>query len=194
MKYLGPDFNKIAGSDLDGDGYFVYWGQELRLKSQVKPLDYTPDRKQYQSKPISPEDVINYCLSTLSMTSSGEIYNLHAIIVDKNYENYQQRTCQPLAIELARMFSSAVDSGKTGYIIDKKRIKSIREKYGQKYPDFLGKDEKRSYTSESIVGKLYRNALNYIHGNLKQLEAVFSQLNIIESEQEILPHTNLVRK
>ncbi|CAF3120665.1 unnamed protein product [Rotaria socialis] len=186
-----PDFNKIAGSDLDGDGYFVYWGQELRLKSQVKPLDYTPDKKQYQSKPISPEDVINYCLSTLNMTSSGEIYNLHAIIIDKNYENYQQRTCQPLAIELARMFSSAVDSGKTGYIIDKKRIKSIREKYGQKYPDFLGKDEKRSYTSESIVGKLYRNALNYIHGNLKQLEAVFAQLNIVENEQEILPHTNL---
>jgi len=22
-EFLGPDFNKIAGSDLDGDGYFV---------------------------------------------------------------------------------------------------------------------------------------------------------------------------
>jgi hypothetical protein len=51
--------------------------------------------------------VIKYCLSTLGATSSGEIYNLHAIIVDKNYENCQQRTCQVLAIELARMFSSA---------------------------------------------------------------------------------------
>lgn len=85
----------------------MYWGQELRLGCQVQPLDYTPDEKQYQSMPISPEDVINYCLSTLNMTSSGEIYNLHAIIVDKNYENYKQRTCQPLAIELARMFSSS---------------------------------------------------------------------------------------
>jgi len=79
----------------------------LRLKYQVKPLDYTPDEKQYQTKAISPSDVIKYCLSTLNMTSSGEIYNLHAIIVDKNDENYQQRTCQPLAIELARMFSSS---------------------------------------------------------------------------------------
>jgi len=123
----GPDFNKIAGSDLDGDGYFVswfsrhfsfffywsfiykkvYWGEELRLKYQVKPLDYTPDEKQYQSTPISPEDVIKYCLSTLNATNSGEIYNLHAIIIDKNDENYPQRTCQPLAIELARMFSSS---------------------------------------------------------------------------------------
>jgi hypothetical protein len=73
----------------------------------VKPLDYTPDEKQYQSKPISPEDVIKYCLSTLNATSSGEIYNLHAIILDKNFENHHQRTCQPIAVELARMFSSA---------------------------------------------------------------------------------------
>jgi hypothetical protein len=79
----------------------------LRLKYQVKPLDYIPDEKQYQTTPISPTDVIKYCLSTLSATSSGEIYNLHAVIVDKNYENYQKRTCQPLAIELARMFSSS---------------------------------------------------------------------------------------
>ena len=85
----------------------IYWGEELRLKYQVKPLDYTPDEKQYQSNPISPEDVIKYCLSTLNATNSGEIYNLHAIIFDKNYENYPQRTCQPLAIELARMFSSS---------------------------------------------------------------------------------------
>jgi hypothetical protein len=51
--------------------------------------------------------VIKYCLSTIGATSSGEIYNLHAIIIDKNEENCSQRTCQSLAIELARMFSSA---------------------------------------------------------------------------------------
>jgi hypothetical protein len=85
----------------------IYWGEELRLKYQVKPLDYTPDEKQYQSTSITPKDVIKYCLSTLGATSSGEIYNLHAIIIDKNDENCQQRTCQTLAIELARMFSSA---------------------------------------------------------------------------------------
>ena len=84
----------------------VYWGEELRLKYQVKPLDYTPDEKQYQSSSITPRDVIQYCLSIIGATSSGEIYNLHAIIIDKNEDNYQQRTCQPLAIELAQMFSS----------------------------------------------------------------------------------------
>ncbi|UJR30133.1 hypothetical protein I4U23_017674 [Adineta vaga] len=180
-----PDFNKIAGSDLDGDGYFVYWGEELRLKRQVKPLDYTPDEKQYQSTAISPKDIIRYCLSTLNATNSGEIYNVHAVIVDKNYENHSQRTCQPLAIELARMFSSSVDSGKTGYVVDKKRIQQIRATYGKTYPDFLGKDKKKSYTSTSIVGKLYHNALNYIHGKTDELEKIFAQLNVDDNHDQL---------
>ncbi|CAF1212000.1 unnamed protein product [Adineta ricciae] len=180
-----PDFNKIAGSDLDGDGYFVYWGEELRLNHQVSPLDYTPDEKQYQSSPICPNDVIRYCLSTLNATNSGEIYNLHAVIVDKNYENCARRTCQPLAIELARMFSSSVDSGKTGYVVDKKRIQQLRATYAKKYPDFLGKDKKRSYESTSIVGKLYQNALKYINGKTNELENIFAQLNLNKTQDEV---------
>lgn len=83
------------------------------------------------------------------------------------------------------MFIALVDSGKTGYVIDKTRLKQIREKYGQKYPDFLGKDPKRSYKSESIVGKLYRNALDYINGNLDQLEKAFAQLKIDGNEENV---------
>jgi len=43
----------------------------------------------------------------LAAPSYGEIYNLHAVIVDRNDENHPQRTCQKLAIEFARMFASA---------------------------------------------------------------------------------------
>jgi hypothetical protein len=87
-----------------------------------------------------------------------------------------------------------VDSGKTGYVIDKKRIQQIREKYGKKYPDFLCKDEKRSYQSESIVGKLYRNAKNYINGKTDQLENIFAQLNINDDDELKLPtHRPMVR-
>ena len=75
-------------------------------------------------------------------------------------------------------YFSLVDSAKTGFVIDKKRIEQIRQEYGKKYPDFLGKDEGRSYVSNSIVGKLYRNALNYINGNVNELEANFAQMNI----------------
>jgi len=37
------------------------------------------------------------------------------------------------------LISSIVDSGKTGYVINKERIQEIREKYGHTYPDFLMK-------------------------------------------------------
>jgi hypothetical protein len=76
-----------------------------------------------------------------------------------------------------------VDSGKTGYIIDKKRIQKIRQEYGKKYPDFLGKDAKKSYPSQSIIGKLYHNALYYTNGKIDQLEQIFSKLNIDDNSQ-----------
>lgn len=68
--------------------------------------------------------------------------------------------------------------------MNKKRIEEIREKYARKYPDFLGKDERRSYRSESIVGKLYRNAQNYINGKTDDLENLFAQLNIDDENDQ----------
>jgi hypothetical protein len=85
----------------------VYWGTEFHLQRSVPPLAYTADDKITHPTQITPIDVIHYYLSTLGATSYGEIYNLHAVIVDKNDENHPQRTCQTLAIELARMFASA---------------------------------------------------------------------------------------
>jgi len=79
----------------------------LSPKCSVSPLEYKPDEKMKHPTPITPTDVIQYYLSTIGATSYGEIYNLHAVVVDKNEENHRHRTCQQTAIELARMFSSA---------------------------------------------------------------------------------------
>jgi len=61
------------------------------------------------------------------------------------------------------LFLNLVDSGKTGYIIDREQIRQIRKLTGSKYPDFLMK--KNSYSSESILGILYRKALQFIEKN-----------------------------
>lgn len=95
--------------------------------------------------------------------------------------------------KIKHKFTFLVDSGKTGFVVDKKRIDQIRAKYGQKYPDFLGKDKKRSYRSESIVGQLYRNAHDYINGEIDKLEEIFAQLNLDDNEQEISIHHNSVK-
>ncbi|CAF5062283.1 unnamed protein product, partial [Rotaria sp. Silwood1] len=118
-----PDCNKIAGSDLDGDHYFVYWGKQLQIAETIEPLEYKVESPNVSSMPITANNIINHCFSLLGATSYGEIYNLHAIVVDQNLEKHSKRTCQKLAIEMANMFSAAIDSGKTGYQIDKNRIK-----------------------------------------------------------------------
>ncbi|CAF0997471.1 unnamed protein product [Adineta steineri] len=156
-----PVCNQIGGSDLDGDQYFVYWGTELQLLRKVEPLDYKSPPATHLSTPksISPLDFINHCLSMLSTSVHGQVFNLHQIVVDKNEEKCEQRTCQKLAKEMANMFSIAIDSGKTGCSIDQTRLREIQKLVGSTYPDYLM--GKKSYQSQSILGKLYRNALEF---------------------------------
>ena len=85
----------------------VYWGDEFQLQRTVPPLAYKAEEKTKHPNPITSKDLIGYYLSTLGATSYGEIYNLHAVIVDRNVENHPQPTCQKLAIKLAEMFASA---------------------------------------------------------------------------------------
>ena len=73
----------------------------------IEPLDYKSQSSGATSTTITLHNIIEFCLSLLGATSYGEIYNLHAVVVDKNEENYFQRTCQTLATEMAKMFSVA---------------------------------------------------------------------------------------
>ncbi|CAF3739106.1 unnamed protein product, partial [Rotaria sp. Silwood1] len=134
-------------------------------------------------RPSTADGVVNYCLSLLDATSHGEIYNLHAIVVNQNKEKHPKRTCQKLAIEMAEMFSAAIDFGKTGYQIDTNRIEEIRKIVGHKYPDFLMKTS--SYQSESILGILYRKALNFKTQNPQLFEGqdINASINLLLSEK-----------
>ena len=90
-----------------------------------------------------------------------------------------------------------VDAGKTGYVIDKERIRQIRDEHGQTYPDFLMKYGKQYYPSKSIIGILYRNALSYKNGNTNELNAAFAQMGIEDKGLQVSTPTaltSLVRK
>lgn len=64
--------------------------------------------------------------------------------------------------------SLIVDAGKTGCQIDRQRVKEIRKMTGSTYPDFLMKN--RSYPSQSILGVLYRRALQFKNENPRLFE------------------------
>ena len=84
-----------------------------------------------------------------------------------------------------------VDSGKTGYTVDKNRIQTIRNKYGQRYPDFLRKSGKSSYKSQSIVGILYRNAQLFQKNDVGSLANAFAQLTMQDDGSAISTPTPL---
>ena len=74
-----------------------------------------------------------------------------------------------------------VDSGKTGYVIKSEDIRAIRDEYGKEYPDFLMKDNKPSYLSQTIVGQLYRNAVNYKYPSVETVNNTLAQLSISQT-------------
>ena len=81
-------------------------------------------------------------------------------------------------------------------MIDRERVQKIREKYGQKYPDFLMKYGKSYYPSESILGILYRNAVAYKKGDVDKLNNAFAHLNLNDQGLQAstaMPLNSLVR-
>lgn len=157
----------------------------------IEPLPYSSAAKPNEIQPITYQSVIDFHYNSLGPTIYGEIYNLHAVVVDRNLENNSRRTCQQSAIELANIFSSAskvtiftpvasdirfsiilVDAGKTGFTVDRSVISKIRQSVKingrTEYPDFLMKTN--SYESQSIVGQLYRKANEYFqsHAELRE--------------------------
>lgn len=79
--------------------------------------------------------------------SLGTICNAHVVHADMSDHGALDEKCTKLA-ELA---ATAVDFPKTGKIVN--MPPQLRPKL---YPDFMGKDHLQSYTSEKILGKLYR--------------------------------------
>ena len=78
----------------------------------------------------------------------GQISNAHVVLCDS--EPLKARS--PKCIELARLFSVAVDFPKTGVpaIIPS----SLRPR---DYPDFMDKEDKTSYESRCVIGTLFRS-------------------------------------
>ncbi|CAF0910120.1 unnamed protein product [Adineta steineri] len=87
----------------------VYRGSALQVSRKVEPLHYKslPATHPSTSKLICSLDFIDHCLSMLSTSVPGQIFNLHQIVVDKNEEKCVQRTCQKLSKEMSNIFSLA---------------------------------------------------------------------------------------
>ncbi|KAM7488845.1 hypothetical protein LguiB_026329 [Lonicera macranthoides] len=142
-----PHPNECSGSDLDGDIYFVCWDPDLIPPQQDPPMDYTPAPSIVLDHDVTIEEVEEYFTNYMVNDSLGIIANAHTVFADKEVQKARSNPC----LELARLFSIAVDFPKTGF--PAKIPGHFRVKV---YPDFMEKLERTTYVSDTVIGKLYR--------------------------------------
>ncbi|KAF8040293.1 hypothetical protein BT93_B2508 [Corymbia citriodora subsp. variegata] len=142
-----PHPNECSGSDLDGDIYFICWDPDLIPDSFYRPMDYTPARTVTLDHDVTIEEVVEYFAEYMVNDSLGIIANSHTAFADKE----PGKACSKSCVELAKLFSTAVDCPKTGVPAKIPCHLRVRE-----YPDFMEKSDKCTYESQHVIGKLYR--------------------------------------
>uniref|UniRef100_A0A7N2L809 RNA-dependent RNA polymerase n=1 Tax=Quercus lobata TaxID=97700 RepID=A0A7N2L809_QUELO len=166
QKGFRPHPNECSGSDLDGDIYFVCWDPELLPPRQIQPMDYSPAQSLQLDHDVTIEvllmffrqalvflfcpnikEVQEYFTNYIVNDSIGIISNAHTAFADKEPTKAMSNSC----IELAKLFSIAVDFPKTG-------VPAVipHELHVKDYPDFMEKPDKPTYISENVIGKLFR--------------------------------------
>ncbi|KAL5721913.1 RNA-directed RNA polymerase [Ranunculus cassubicifolius] len=153
QKGIRPHPNECSGSDLDGDIYFVCWDPELIPPREIQPMDYTPAPPTELDHNVTIEEVQEYFTSYMVNDSLGIIANAHTVLADKDPSMAECEGC----LELARLFSIAVDFPKTGV-----PAKIPSRLYVQEYPDFMEKPDKPTYESTRVIGKLFREVKDMV--------------------------------
>ncbi|PIA33208.1 hypothetical protein AQUCO_04200156v1, partial [Aquilegia coerulea] len=147
QKGFRPHPNECSGSDLDGDLYFVSWDPELIPPRQVSPMDYSPAPNALLDHDVNIKEIQVYFTNYMVNDSLGKIANAHTAFADKEPAKAESQAC----VELAKLFSIAVDFPKTG-------VPAVipPHLYVKEFPDFMEKLDKPTYESERVIGKLFR--------------------------------------
>ncbi|XP_021821147.1 probable RNA-dependent RNA polymerase 1 [Prunus avium] len=142
-----PHPNECSGSDLDGDFYFVSWDPDLIPPRQVLPMNYTPAPTIALDHDVTMEEVTESFTNYIVNDNLGIICNAHTVFADTERQKAASAPC----IKLAELSSHAVDSPKTGVVVEVPRCVRIH-----KYPDFMEKVDKPTYESKRVIGRLFR--------------------------------------
>ncbi|GMH35082.1 hypothetical protein BSKO_02950 [Bryopsis sp. KO-2023] len=147
-----PHPDEMSGSDLDGDLYHVIWDPNLvPIQEMFEPMDYTaPEKKEIEGK-IDVSHMVSFICQYIENDNLGQIDNAHKALADSG--DVDSDHC----LKLAELHSLAVDAPKTGQWA--KIPDDIQKELSLKgYPDFMMQKGSRSYNSEKVLGKIYRES------------------------------------
>lgn len=149
-----PHSNEISGSDLDGDQYWVYWGNRFRILGNIEPLSYEGAKKK-EIPFINREKMIEHIVGSFEAgIMLGMIANTHTVVADKHEKHSFSDPCKQLAI----LFALAVDSPKTGEFIEKAAMRPFQKDYCRTYPRYMKKFGEPTSDSTSVQEKLFIRA------------------------------------
>ena len=121
-----PHPNEIAGSDLDGDQFFVTWDEDLIPPSITEPYGY-PGVSAREQGEISTEKIFSY------FSNQNEVHKLLALVhlVYNKYADIRGVRSQECE-RLGQMFSRVVDASKSGDNVQELRrdVKHLDDKIG----------------------------------------------------------------
>lgn len=92
------------------------------------------------------QEVEEYFANYIVNDSLGIIANAHTVFADKEPRKAMSEPC----VQLAKLFSIAVDFPKTGVPAEIPSHLRVKE-----YPDFMEKPDKTTYKSQNVIGKLF---------------------------------------
>ncbi|KAK1314065.1 RNA-dependent RNA polymerase 1 [Acorus calamus] len=108
--------------------------------------------------PVIQMEVQEYFTNYIVNDSLGVIANAHTAFADREEMKAESKAC----IELAKLFSIAVDFNKTGVAAQIPPELQVKE-----YPDFMNKPDKPTYESKRVIGKLFR-AVKDVSGHISK--------------------------
>ncbi|CAD5211803.1 unnamed protein product [Bursaphelenchus okinawaensis] len=158
-----PHPDEMAGSDLDGDEYAVFFDPDLFFDYNESPMHFPKKTALETISTPTAGDMVDFFLKYLEQDSIGRVSNAHLVAAD------QLGIFHPVCERLAAKCSDAVDFPKTGEPAEP----LTQEERFDVLPDFLGCNSRNVYRSRWLLGSLYRKVqvLNEILDAIQQTEA-----------------------
>ncbi|KJZ69606.1 hypothetical protein HIM_10994 [Hirsutella minnesotensis 3608] len=181
-----PVPNMLAGGDLDGDDFFVFWDPDLiPTQWNFPPMDYAAPKPRTLARDVNVDDIREFFVKYLKNDCLGLIAHAHLGSADADPLGPKSQLC----FLLTDLHSKAVDYPKTGEPAD-----FGAKLQPQKWPHFM--EKRNSYRSLKSLGVIYDKVVQETVDFQPDMRHAFDQriLTRYELSQVVLDKARDIKK
>uniref|UniRef100_A0A914Z7Y8 RNA-dependent RNA polymerase n=1 Tax=Panagrolaimus superbus TaxID=310955 RepID=A0A914Z7Y8_9BILA len=178
-----PHADEMAGSDLDGDEFSIFWDPQLFLDRTEPAFDFTSTKT--TSQPVLKDDLtkqmVDFFVLYVSQDSIGTIANAH--LANSDLYGINSEHCHNIALK----HNQAVDFPKNGQIpedLTKKWEGGLPPEKVERFPNFMTKSSASAYKSNRLLGELYNRAMEV--GEVIRIEEIVYLDEKVEIDESVL--------